>query len=307
MRTMEDFSFCQTITYTAWGLNIASCLELPGFLPGTQAPDVTIRFHEVPAALHGAEHSGVCFDAGPGRFLLRLQDIARYLVVDGKEIHIEPAPGAEPDAIRLFLLGSVIGALLHQRGILPLHASAIRVNGSAIAFAGDSGVGKSTLAAAFLKRGKTMVADDICAVTVENNTPLVWPGSPNLKLWHDALQKLDEDPASLARVRASMEKYRYPVETGFDPQPLPLRKLYILRATNEDRFAMDRLSGAEKLNVLLNITYRFGFLKGLGGKNQHFRQCAAIGRQTEVSRVRRPRDGFRIEELIDLLQEDFGQ
>ena len=53
-------------------------------------------------------------------FLLKLDDIARFLVQHGEEILIQPAAESDEDGIRLFLLGSALGALLHQRGRLIL-------------------------------------------------------------------------------------------------------------------------------------------------------------------------------------------
>ncbi len=294
--------------YSAWGLAIDSSIELPLLQLGDGvAADVTIRFGTVPETLDNARHQGVCFQAFPGRFLLKLENIARYLVSDGCEILIDPVPDAESDAIRLFLLGSAIGALLHQRSILPLHASAIRVNEGVVAFAGNSGVGKSTLAASFMKNGCQVVADDICAVSVASGVPLVCSGSPNLKLWHDALHQLGEDPQSLPRVRDSVEKYRLPLAHGFAEEVLPLRKLYVLRSINQDRFELEHLTGVDKLNALVKNTYRFNFLKGLGGKKEHFSHCAAVGRHVDVCRVSRGKNGFRIEELMALLEEDFNR
>ena len=69
----------------------------------------------------------------------------------GNRISFSPAAGAEETAVRLYLLGTCMGALLFQRKLLPLHGSAVVINGKAYAFVGDSGAGKSTLAAAFLK------------------------------------------------------------------------------------------------------------------------------------------------------------
>ena len=86
-----------------------------------------------------------------------------------------------------------MGALLHQRNILILHGSAIKVNGESVIFVGPSGVGKSTLAAGFTKRGYPFLVDDVCALSVGCNHPLVIPGFPRLKLWADTLKKIDTD------------------------------------------------------------------------------------------------------------------
>ena len=44
------------------------------------------------------EHSsgeGVLFENAPGQFLLWVRNVARYLVRDGSEILVDPAPGCE--------------------------------------------------------------------------------------------------------------------------------------------------------------------------------------------------------------------
>ena len=73
---------------------------------------------------------------------------------------------ADEDKIRLYILGTCMGALLMQRKILPLHGSAIAIDGKAYAFVGDSGAGKSTLASAFLSKGYKLLSDDVIAVSL---------------------------------------------------------------------------------------------------------------------------------------------
>ena len=58
------------------------------------------------------------------------------------------------------------GALLMQRKILPLHGSAVAIDGKAYAIVGDSGAGKSTLASAFLNKGYQLLSDDVIAVSL---------------------------------------------------------------------------------------------------------------------------------------------
>ena len=72
----------------------------------------------------------------------------------------------DEDVIRLYILGTCMGAILMQRKILPLHGSAIEIDGKAYAIVGDSGAGKSTLASAFLKQGYQLVSDDVIAVSL---------------------------------------------------------------------------------------------------------------------------------------------
>jgi hypothetical protein len=301
-----DGATWQAKGFRAWGLNIASCLDLPEFLPGnSEAPDVVVSYQTVPDVLEEVRARGVRYQAGPGRFLLIVDGIAKYLVEGGCRIFIQKAAGAEDNAVRLFLQGSAFGALLHQRGVLPLHASAIQVNGKAVLFCGVSGIGKSTLAGAFLKRGYPVLADDICALSSGyDGIPLVLPAFPQLKLWADALRKLEKDLASLAKVRLELEKYGLPLEDRFCSEPIPLERIYVLNTTNADRIEMAAVTGLDKFNTLVKNTYRFRFTEGLGSKPEHFQQCTMVGRHADIQQVTRPRRGFGIAALADLIEKD---
>ena len=111
-------------------------------------------------------------------------EAGRYAVRGGCEIFYDPAEGASARNVRLYLLGSAFGALLHQRGILPLHANAVALDGQVHAFLGHPGAGKATLAAAFHDRGYRLLSDDVCAVRLDaQDRPWVEPGMPRLRLW----------------------------------------------------------------------------------------------------------------------------
>ena len=173
-----------TPVYHAFGLNIASEIPFLDMETIQGIPDVIIENGEIPDALHDAVVKGVRYEAGPGAFLLKVDGIAGYHVTQGKRIVIQAAPEAVPEEILLFLMGSAMGALLHQRGFLPLHAGAVLTDQGAVILAGPSGIGKSTLNAAFQHQGFPILADDVCAVTAEkNNGARVIPGFPRLKLW----------------------------------------------------------------------------------------------------------------------------
>ena len=89
-----------------------------------------------------------------------------------------------------------------------LHASAVHVNGKAVLFCGPSGAGKSTLAAALAQRGYPLVTDDLCAITLAPGAPpMVHPDGRQLKLWAQAIERLDLAERRGAPVRNRLEKF----------------------------------------------------------------------------------------------------
>lgn len=295
--------------YYIFGLTIASELPLPSFAsPDFQQdqPDVTIDYGDTPNALADPRIKGVRYQAAPGEFLLRVNNVARFYVQDGNRITITPEYGTSEDDILIFLMGSAMGALLHQRNILVLHGSAIAVNGQSVVFCGPSGIGKSTIAAGFNQRGYPFLADDLCAIALCDGRPAVIPGFPRLKLWADTLNKLDTSKDQLKSVRwgVDLEKYFLPVDSSLHT-PAPLQAVFILKSTNTDKLEITPLQGAEKIDPLIENTYRMRFLHGLGGKKDHFKQCAAVAAKAEVCKVVRPDKGFLLDELMDLVAERF--
>jgi hypothetical protein len=140
--------------YAVFGLSIASPFPLPELIeaPAVGAADVEIALGE-PAAASEEGREGFFSTASGG--LLDVNKVARYRIDDGRRITVEPYPTGSERHIRLYLLGSALGALLHQRRLLPLHANAMDFGGRAVAFMGASGAGKSTMAAWFHDRGSS--------------------------------------------------------------------------------------------------------------------------------------------------------
>jgi hypothetical protein len=295
--------------YRAFGLTIGSGMEIPELLPADGEPDVVIQRGSVPETLENPKMKGVRFQAKPGEFLLTVDSVARFRVLTGNRIIIDGYPGIDEKDIRLFLLGSAVGALLHQRGMLPLHASAVKVDDRCVVFCGASGNGKSTTARALVKRGYRFHSDDLCVIsvnhTVDGNVPVVFPGYPQLKLWEDALKKMGDDTSGYSRVRRVLDKYAVPAKDFYNTQPLPIKKIYILRPWEKEEIEMVAVTGMEKFNVLKNQTYRFQFLEGLKKEVSHFKSAGIVGNCAPISRVRRPQDISWLDRLLDLLETDF--
>ena len=100
--------------YWAYGLSIHAdlvCPELPLHPEANAAPDVEIRLLAPVASVSDTLEHGY-FEVRPGVFQLAVPGVGQYRVEEGKRIFIEPLADASIDKVRLFLLGSSMGALL---------------------------------------------------------------------------------------------------------------------------------------------------------------------------------------------------
>lgn len=275
-------------TYRLFGLDLRSEIDLAGLAPPVDVAtaDVEIGFGSVPA-----ENAVPGYSAIPEGTLLTVAKVGRYLIRDGRRIVIDPAPGASERNLRLFLLGSAIGALLHQRGLLPLHANAIDLGGRAVAFSGHSGAGKSTIAAWFHDRGHKILADDVCVIGFDDaGRALAYPGIPRLRLWREALEASGRDAGAYDRSFDDIDKYDVPTGTDSRLEPLPLAAIYLLRRAEEEQggdAAIDRLTGVDAVETLMSNTYRGAYLKTIGRTGEHLAACLRVARAVPVFRAQR--------------------
>ncbi len=292
--------------YKAYGLFFSSELCIPELETAEDGiPDVVIRLGSVPCELPDVIDKRNAFQAAPDHFLFRWGNVAGYYVKDGREIVIEPYIDRDASDIRLFLLGSVFAALLQQRGFLVLHGSSVVIRGRGIILTGKSGIGKSTLAAAFGKRNYRVLADDVCALKLgEDKKPYILPGFPSLKLWKDMAEQFGLATDGLEPVKKEIEKYRIGIKTHYCGEVSLLSDVYILEAGDRERIEIQRVNDMKKLVALIQNTYRYRFLKGQQRSAVHFSQCAAVAEKTRIFRVLRPKTGFMLDELVSAIEEN---
>lgn len=296
--------------YRAYGLVFRSSLPLPeltetGPADDQAAPDVTVRAGRLPDHLDEPLATGSIHEANADELLLRIEGVGRYLVSRGSRIVVEPDPDASDHEVRVFLLGTCLGALLHQRGFLVLHASGMATEHGAVLFSGVSGAGKSTLLAEMLHRGYRMMVDDVCAVRFDaDDRPIVVPSYPRTRIWGETAARLEIDTAGMPRTRPEMDKYERQIPEQFADQPAPLTRLYHLAGSNEDELSLTRLGQLEAFDVVVNNTYRQILLDGFARRGEHFRLAGLAARAASVTRVIRPTTSFRLRELADLIEED---
>jgi hypothetical protein len=278
--------------YTAFGLSIRSEIELPELFPNQSevAPEVVIAFGVVPTP----EQPGTEFAVTEQGTFLFVSGVARYWIRYGRQILIDPEPGVPPRNVRLYLLGSAMGVLLHQRGLLPLHANAVEIGGKAYAFMGESGSGKSTLAAAFHDRGFRVIADDVCVVRFgSDGAAFACPGIPRLRLWEQALTATGRSSADFERSYSGEEdlrKFDVPVaREGAAGEALAMAGLFAV-ATG-DACEIGRLTGLEAADLVFANTYRGRFVAEAGSAVDHWQSAIRLIQSTPIFRFQR-RWGF---------------
>ena len=292
-------------TYHVYGLTILSPLELPELMPGEGEADVVFRFGEVepldPSAAGIERH----IQGNPGEVYIFVASAGRFLVRAGREVTVDPVEGAEESVLRVFLLGMVMGIVLHQRGFYIFHAGVAGVDGKAVAFMGARGSGKSTMAAAFHAEGHRLMTDDILALRVEEGVPMAEPGFPRLKLMPDAARYLGEAPETNAEAHLSLRKHSRIVPEGFSRGALPLKRIYLIETA--ESLEIVPLETKDALRELLPHWYgsQFGMpmIRALGSAS-HLRQCAEMAGIAPVRRLRREMDLAKFPDLIRMVEED---
>lgn len=286
--------------YKAFGLVIMSAMPLPELWPVVDEPaDISIEYTEIEADRYGGKGKDFHYSVAPTLFYLQIHDTARYLVIDKQKILVHPEPGVTEEAIRIYLLGTCMGIVLLQRGFLPLHGSSIATPNGGVLFLGDSGMGKSTIAAAFCKKGYTLISDDICSISPGNTTTvMLHPAFPQLKLCEDSLKELSITVSASAQISGDVEKFRVVNRSQFQLAPLSINKIFILGKADIQHIQITLLEGVEKFTKLTDNIYRGIFIEQLELSTQQFQYCALLSNATRMYQVIRPTDSFDLDALV---------
>ena len=275
-------------------------MTVPEPVPGIPGAEMR-QVDWLPDTLPGGAPAGTRMTAKPGQLLLIQPGVGTFLARDGAVIEFAPEADADTGAIDLILHGTARGALIHQRGELPLHAATLVPPGGtrAVAICGRSGAGKSTLGAELSRRGWMLVADDTTRVTWNGDHPLAWPSRDSIKLWKDACEAAGLDTTALTPVMRDYAKFY--VQVSSHQQPVRLGT--IIELAGEDLEAT--LSAGDKMALVSRHTYRPAHIQPLGVQREHVRIVAQTA--SACAMLRLPGDrSLTVAELADRVEAGFG-
>ena len=260
---------------------------------------IALRRGPVPDHLDGAVLAQPRLEVTPDEILIRpflgKRALGGILIRAGREIVVAPARGAELE-LEPFILGSGIGGISLQQGLLPLHASAVSIGSGAIAFSGPTGAGKSTLAMTLAARGHALITDDLAVIDVaEDGTQLAYPSTTMIRLNPDSATALRIGGPGTATPGG---KRRYSLQADAEPRsPLPLEAIYVLE--QGPAIAIERLPQLHAFTAIAAEAYRCGWYAPMGVFEARMKDIAILSRRIGCFRIVRPHRFAALEEVAD--------
>ncbi len=243
--------------YRIFNLVVHSCVELLEAVEVTKPNniDVSVNFGSVDI---DKEHIDRFFivKINSKRIVINTS-AAIFEVCDGNRITIELKEGYDDRLLRIFLLGSALGAIQYQLGYLPLHGGAIVAGGKAVIITGNAGAGKSTMTSTLVGMGYKYLTDDVSCVCTEDTLPIVFPSYPQRKLIRDACIRLGYDPETLPVADKDRDKFAIRDPQRWHETPAPLGMiLELVRAEKGKPLSVTDLPAIERIRVIRECLYR---------------------------------------------------
>ncbi len=218
-------------------------------------------------------------------------------------------PGLSIDDLWVYLLGPIMGFALRLQGVVTLHASAVVLDGQAVAFVGAGGAGKSTLAARFALGGIPIITDDVLPLHETAVGFAVRPSVPHVKLWPDSVERLYGRPDALPKLVPSSPDWDKrgldltPPGAAFAGADAPLRQIYLLEPRSPmavpPRIA--RMEPAEALLALIAHAY-VNYALSREMREYEFGVLSRLIQTVPVARLSLPEAIGNLDELIAALR-----
>jgi hypothetical protein len=259
----------------------------------------------------GAEQEAPWLQLGRCRddYVLRFPAYGEFIIAKGaNSIQCRPLPETAEMTVRHLLLDQVMPLVLSRWERLVLHASAILTRCGAIAFVGNSGKGKSTLATSFALEGFSLLSDDYLVLRLGHEGWKAMPAYPGVRLWPSTAEALLPQSLPTTDVAPYTAKRRVA-----DPKLLPqtakpalLRKLYLL-AEEASGISIERVSPGRSIISLVEFAYNLDITDSTFLRQQ-FETVNQVAREVPVYAIHFPRDYSTLpalrEAILPHLQED---
>ena len=233
---------------------------------------------------------------GPDFDVARFSDVADFYLWPGHIICHLLDPAFE-FAVEIYFLGTVLSLWFERQGIVALHASAVEVEGQAIAFLASNTGGKSSLAATFMQAGYSLLTDDVLLIEQVGSQLLGRPGYPQMRMWPDHARHFVGN-SQLEQVTPHIDKRRIPVGASgfgsFCKRQRPLACIYLPVRRNspqENVIKKSAIKGAEALIELIRHSFVGPIVESLGWQSRRLGVLSQLVREVPLFQLQYP-DGM---------------
>jgi hypothetical protein len=209
----------------------------------------------------------------------------------------------------VYILGPVLGLVLHLHGRIPLHASVVAIDNGAVAFMGNVGAGKSTTAAALTQFGSRFVSDDLAVLVHEDAEFTVAPGYPRANLWIESARFLFPPGRKIPLISANWDKHFMSFSgCQFESEPMPLTGIYELRSREPQLTEplIEPLRGHAAMLALLSNTYMARAV-GPGILARELNEMSLLAERVAIRTLRAPAALDRLPLLCGAIQNNLRE
>jgi hypothetical protein len=283
-----------THRYRAAGFTVESDIAFSQLLTdptaGSGPADILFRIGELPPIGEGLTMRGIEFG---------------FTALEGRRVVVSVSALAKPKAVRRIGLTGGLTGVAYQRGLLPLHASAIDTGETCFAFCGENGAGKSTLAAILAQAGYPFLCDDLVIVHPDRDGgPLVWPAIMHPRLTQHSIDLLDGAITVLMPFAEWDLKAVTEVGEMTSYAPRRLAGIYLLGWGEP---ALRRLSPLEAATMLSRCLRKPDWLERAGTAAAIRQGWLELVARIPIILVTRPREPFAFPALSQLLIDSWKQ
>jgi hypothetical protein len=245
-------------------------------------------------------------DMADGSIYLRWFEQFEFLIVSGgHRICWRALNGKTSESLYYHLLGPVLSYAMLVHGVEPLHATVLDIGGKGVGLLGDSGAGKSALAAAFIKAGCRLLTDDLLVLRRKHGRWLAYPGLPRLKLYPDMARYIFGNVTGIPMNRWTTKRILPLRAERHQPRPIPLHLLYVIAPPhpNSRGIFTRRCVGKLALVQLLRHTYN-GMLTDPTRLQRQLSFCAGLVKEMPIKFLSYPRQKRVLARIVGKIRMD---
>jgi len=234
--------------------------------------------------------------------IMRHEQAVDFHISPGRDqIDIFATEAIASSTVRHYLLDQVLPRLLESRGHFVLHASGVKTDRGGILFLGQSGAGKSSLAAHMAGLGAQLLGDDCFVIDPTGSEVQATTTYPSLRLLPDSVDTLlNSDQITLSEVAEHRPKQRVNQSVHQPPMPCPVKAIFVIDLA--DHSGSGEIRPVQARHAILQlVSNSFRFHADAAAARRSLHAAEQILERVAVYDLRYERNYEQLDAVVDLV------